>query len=312
MTMKEEYEIIRYPKIKHINIFIDEVTHRSPHLHADYEICFALDGEATFLGLNSVILAKKGEVVFFDSNSVHSISSGSVPIVGLFIQISNKFLRDYIPEIHNRSYQCANLKTVFQEEELKAWFYHAIGISKSFFLEANDYRVDTFKYVADLLTAIISRVPYVSLSPKDVDSKKKNAERLQRLVHYIDEHYQEAIKLTDLADSEGITPTHLSHLFSNGFGITLQDYINERRFENALYLIKNTEKSITEIAYEAGFSDPKYLTKMCYKHFNCTPIQLRNGERADIAFFNKKDYAISEKIYTPDEAIEYLSRLSID
>lgn len=304
--MKQEYEIIRYPKIKHIQIFIDEMTYRTQHLHADYEICFALDGSATFKGLKENIVVNKNEGVFFDSNEVHSISYNDKPMIGLFIQVSNHFLRDYLPELHNCSYQNVNLKEIIDKDKLNYLFSKAVLTAYDYFADAPNYRTNTVMYIIELLNYIFVNDTYSNLSPRDIENKKKNAKRLIRIAEYIDEHFQEQITLEDIANMEDITTTHLSHLFSSGFGVTFQDYLNERRFEYAIQLMKNSNQKIIEISYEAGFSDPKYLNKMFKKRFGLSPREFKKDDIPLTFVYSNKNKAILEKVYANEESIRYL------
>jgi AraC-like DNA-binding protein len=48
-----------------------------------------------------------------------------------------------------------------------------------------------------------------------------------------------------------------------------------KRMEQCIRLMPNKEKTLLEISYESGFSDPKYMNRMFMKHFGCTPKEYR-------------------------------------
>ncbi|MCR5491835.1 MAG: AraC family transcriptional regulator [Bacilli bacterium] len=301
--MEQSYEIVRYPKIRHIRIFIDEIKYRSQHLHGDYELCFCLKGKGRFYFLDKSIELNEGEIIFLDSNETHSISSESEPFVNLFIQISNRFLSDYLPEMHSRRYACINLKDCLGNDEVKALFEQGIKTSLAYFQEADDYRLNTVGYVTALLHQIFIHVPNESLTNKEINARRKNAERLRRIIDYIDEHIQEKINQKEIADLEGITTAHLSHLFTSRLGISFQDYINERRLELAIRLMRNSSKGIIDISYESGFSDPKYMARLFRKRFNCSPKEFRKENILYPVSDKRKDDSILEYIYSEQEAI---------
>ncbi|MFW5983413.1 MAG: helix-turn-helix domain-containing protein, partial [bacterium] len=101
--------------------------------------------------------------------------------------------------------------------------------------------------------------------------------RMSRIFSYIDNNYQFSIRLQDIALQEGITSTHLSHIFSDNLGITFHDYVSNKRFEHAVRLINNQFKTLSEIAIESGFSDPKYMAQMFLKRLKLTPKEFRRN-----------------------------------
>ena len=59
--------------------------------------------------------------------------------------------------------------------------------------------------------------------------KPRTSSHVERAKDYVRKHYREKIYLDDIADSIGISPTHLSKLFKKETGQCLQDYVNEER-----------------------------------------------------------------------------------
>ncbi|MDT2669622.1 helix-turn-helix transcriptional regulator [Enterococcus dongliensis] len=59
-------------------------------------------------------------------------------------------------------------------------------------------------------------------------------------------------------------------------GRTFQDLINSVKYQTALELMKETDKSIEEIAYEIGFHSLPSLYKLFARFTDKTPKQLRN------------------------------------
>jgi AraC-like DNA-binding protein len=81
--------------------------------------------------------------------------------------------------------------------------------------------------------------------------------------------------LTSLAKTAGIHPMHLSRDFSKYFHCNLGDYIRSIKIQRALSLLLNRNLSLTDIAYECGFSDQSHFIR-CFKAINhLKPSQLR-------------------------------------
>ena len=203
-SMAQEYEVVRYPKLRHIHIFVDEITYRSQHLHGDYEIGFCLDGSASFVGLHEVIVLRKGEAIFVDSNQVHSIASGDVPMIGLFFQISNRFLQDYLPELHGKSYPNVNLREVLGEEKMRDCWEKACRIGIDFFAESPHYRIQALQFALTFLNDLFQTLPHQDLSLREYENRKKTAGRLKRIVNYLDTHHREKLRLEEVAEKYGL------------------------------------------------------------------------------------------------------------
>ncbi len=307
--MKQEFEIIAYPKIKHVKIFVDEVMQRNQHFHSDYEFCFVLRGSAIFQFSNMELHVKEKDVVFASSNSVHAIYADKDTVVGLFIQISNRFLKDYLVDYNTRLFEDINLGDVLSKEELEEIYNRAIRISTSYFKENELYRFEVIDFLLDLLKLVYDKVPSNLLSKKSLNIRERNTQRLRRIIDNIDTHFQEHITLNSIAKIEGLTVTHLSHLISDGLGINFQDYINNKRLECAARLLKENKLGIVAVAYEAGFSDPKYQTKLFKERFNCTPKEFRESDLFVLNLKSNRSDNVLERIYSDYEALKFFSNL---
>ncbi|MDV2992533.1 MAG: Melibiose operon regulatory protein [Chroococcidiopsis sp. SAG 2025] len=92
---------------------------------------------------------------------------------------------------------------------------------------------------------------------------------------YIHEHLDRDIKLADLADLLGISQFHLGHLFKQSLGISPYQYLLGQRIERAKQLLKQTDRSIIEIALMCGFSSHSRLSKQFRQLTGMTPKAYR-------------------------------------
>ena len=93
---------------------------------------------------------------------------------------------------------------------------------------------------------------------------------------YIRKHYREKISLEVIANSLGISPTYLSHLFRKEVGMCLQDFISKVRVERAANLLIYSDKSLYEIAVYVHFPNQSYFGKMFKRYMNMTPKTYRD------------------------------------
>lgn len=68
---------------------------------------------------------------------------------------------------------------------------------------------------------------------------------------------------------------YLSHVFKEETGVSLIDYINVRRIEQARGLLEESNLNITEIAHACGYRDPAYFSRVFRQNANCSPRTYR-------------------------------------
>ena len=107
-----------------------------------------------------------------------------------------------------------------------------------------------------------------------------------------DEHFG----VEELAEKAGISRSQLHRKLKQLKGITGSDYIRNIRLKQSIIHLKNNTGTISEIAYQLGFSSPSYFNKVFQKEFNITPGEYKK---------NPKEYDIKiETNFSPEPAEE--------
>lgn len=99
--------------------------------------------------------------------------------------------------------------------------------------------------------------------------------QLLQVLEYIHEHLNQEIKLADLAQLLGISQFHFSHLFKQSIGTPPYQYLIQQRVERAKQLLKQTNCSIIDIAFECGFNSHSHLSKQFRQLTGTTPRAYR-------------------------------------
>lgn len=92
-----------------------------------------------------------------------------------------------------------------------------------------------------------------------------------RAEKYIKEHYNEPIDRNEVANCVYLTPNYLSKLFNKEAGLTIRDYINQIRIDEAKKLLNVTDKAISTIAMDVGFENVSYFSTVFKKYCGCNP-----------------------------------------
>lgn len=94
---------------------------------------------------------------------------------------------------------------------------------------------------------------------------------------YILQHYAEDINRNDVASSVYLTPNYLSKLFNKETGLTIRDYINQLRIDEAKRQLNATSKAISMIAMDVGFENVSYFSTVFKKYCGCNPDSWRKS-----------------------------------
>jgi two-component system response regulator YesN len=101
---------------------------------------------------------------------------------------------------------------------------------------------------------------------------------VDKVVRYVNEHFQEPLTLSKMAETVYLNPSYLSTLFKNQIGVTFVDYVNERRIEEAKKLLLTTERKITDIAAVTGFANLRHFNRVFRAATNQTPGEYRGSD----------------------------------
>jgi AraC-like DNA-binding protein len=106
-----------------------------------------------------------------------------------------------------------------------------------------------------------------------------DSRRVQKVQKYIADHYQEDIRLADMADMVGMTSVSFSRFFHLRTGKTLSDYIIDIRLGFATRLLVDSSQTIAEICYDCGFNNLSNFNRMFRKKKECSPKEFRENYR---------------------------------
>jgi two-component system, response regulator YesN len=122
---------------------------------------------------------------------------------------------------------------------------------------------------------LIDTISNVLAQISEIPKRKVNM-KIEAIIKFIDNHLNEDLTLTYVAEEMGLSSYYLSKIFKKELGINFVKYVTERKMEKAKELLKNIEIPIVNIAFEIGYPEPSYFTKVFKKVENMTPSQYRN------------------------------------
>lgn len=152
--------------------------------------------------------------------------------------------------------------------------------------ELNSIRTPAYELeIIGLLHILLSKV--FALFPPDnernVDLDSFNMESQKRMIAFINSHYNEKIKLNDIAKAGNVSRSKCCVIFKEYMQQSPVDYLNDYRLEMSCMLLRKTEDSILDVSSSCGFTTQSYFTKMFTQKYNVTPRAFRiNAKKEEI------------------------------
>ena len=108
-----------------------------------------------------------------------------------------------------------------------------------------------------------------------LEEEKITHPEVNKIIAYIDEHYAEDLSVKFLSQYVVMGENYVSSLFKKKTGQTLIHYLHQVRVEKAIWYLKNSKLSISEIGAKVGFANDNYFIKIFKRFTNETPSQYR-------------------------------------
>ncbi|WP_281614839.1 AraC family transcriptional regulator [Flammeovirga sp. SubArs3] len=103
---------------------------------------------------------------------------------------------------------------------------------------------------------------------------------ISKIESIIDKHLLDStFSVSEIEKQIGVSRPVLLSQFKRVKGTTLVNYIKLERLKKASLLLINTNKNISEVAYQVGFSDPKYFSRAFRIEYGETPTEYRKIKR---------------------------------
>ncbi|UTW62836.1 helix-turn-helix domain-containing protein [bacterium SCSIO 12741] len=256
---------------------VDGKAHIEAHRHDYYHIMYIKNG----IGAHTIDFKQyeiKPQSLFFVSPSqVHSLTV-STDVDGYVVTFTPEFyaldstlqrLLDY-PFFHSMN----NEPVVYLSHD----FAPLQQLVNDMLTEYNAAQKGANTVLRALLEVFLVRIARVYSSKEREDQPSHLSFQLRKLESLIDIHFKEIKKLNDYAELMHISPKHLNTLCKTGLNKTVTNLIHERTLLEAKRLLLFTDNSVTEIAFDLGFSDKSYFMRFFKKQVGITAESYRMQE----------------------------------
>ena len=101
---------------------------------------------------------------------------------------------------------------------------------------------------------------------------------LQRIMAYVEQNLGNSdANVGDMAAAAATSRSGLQRKLRQAMGVTPQDLLREARLKHACQLLRLTDKTVAEVAYACGFTDPKYFSRCFKQSVGQSPTEYKNA-----------------------------------
>jgi len=118
----------------------------------------------------------------------------------------------------------------------------------------------------------------VDFQPMKKSTLKLYEERILRVLVFIQQNLDSDLPLEQYAKVAHFSPYHFHRIFSGMVGESLKEHIRRLRLERAAMKLKHTDKSVLEIALEAGYETHEAFTRAFRAVSGCSPTRFRSSK----------------------------------
>ena len=244
--------------------------YRGLHSHPAIEIVKVQSGTLSCYVGGDMVSVPANKTILINSNIGHILSSQDAEILYMHIDISGYKDGVYRGEFANiyafvSSAQAKPYLLLSDNEELEDILQK---IQNKYYDDREEGRWYLKAYIYELVAFLFAH-SFVQPSPI------VKIEKIEPVVRYIDEHFNQPITLDDICAGAGYNKYAVCHTFKAVTGQTVFAYINFLRIQAAVKRFTEKKCTITEIATECGFSSVAYFNRVFKSVMGSAPSQYR-------------------------------------
>ncbi|MFD2611718.1 helix-turn-helix domain-containing protein [Paenibacillus gansuensis] len=143
---------------------------------------------------------------------------------------------------------------------------------------ARTFRIEEEASISSRLYELLVRIQYHATQLNE--PKDPQWESIRSAADYIRNHCHEDLRLEDMANKAGYSPSYFSRRFHEIIGRPPISFMTESRIVRAKQLLTNTEMTVKQIGEASGFAESSYFIQIFRRHEQMTPAQFRSMFRS--------------------------------
>ncbi len=246
------------------------------HFHPEFELTFIVKGKGSRIVGNSIEPFETGDFVLLGPNLPHvwvSDEQETGPCEAIVIQFPESFMQNLL-----RFPEWNGLHDMVTHAGRGLAFSGVSNMQKEPF-KVQMQQIAESHNIHQLIKLLLqlSDLKRFPLSSDSFSTQKppKDTTRINAALHFIQMHYLQPINIKRAAESIHLSESAFSKFFIREMGISFTTYLNELRIAHATRLLLETDKSISNIAFDSGFENLSYFNRVFLHLKRITPMKFR-------------------------------------
>lgn len=248
------------------------------HTHHKYEIYYFHSGKCQYkLGNESIDLVP-GDLIVMNGMKEHGpVIDQNEPYIRTMLLFDKTFIKPLINDpdaidVLQPFEEIGNLH-IRLKGETKQELEQILVRMKGFYRRSDPVAYNRLKIAfMDLLLLIYEQAKQPELK-SPLDGKDKN---IQSVMMFIEQNYAKPITMNLIEEKLHISRFYLMRMFKERTGLTVFDYLKQRRINQAKILLRyDQHRSVTDISYQVGFKHPAHFSRTFKSYEGVSPEQYR-------------------------------------
>lgn len=253
------------------------------HWHKELELVYVIEGELTAHIEGRSFVSSKGEAMLINANEHHgyTIKEGPFSIFVVLLDLSliqGRFINaddfTYLSQIMNQNIKITNKLPA--DPELTRCINGLIVENKE---KSPGYWYAVKSHVCGLVIQLIRHYTHKLPAMENTKNIPHTLAQVNEAIRIIDANYAQNVNLDEIAASLSLSKSYFCRIFKKTTGLTFVHYLNQLRINHSLSLLADQSKTITDIAFEVGFGDSNYFTRVFNDIMKQTPSRYRKSLR---------------------------------
>jgi AraC-like DNA-binding protein len=259
------------------------------HSHDFVEMVFLLRGELWNEIDGNRYIQHEGQLALVNYGSEHSLFCHNADLYNIYLDMGVFPLNQLAPEILNAlvPFLMPHPEVVNRRNRVRLFSMDNPGFIGSLLHRLEEYSRKGKVGERALFHGMNLFLSELALSMKNQSEtddsevfhldKKGIQEDMERVIGQIERDYVKELSLENLSDLAGCSPVHLCRKFKAYTGLTVGDYLLERRLRQAMYLLRSTTDKISYIASESGFAHLTHFQRKFKKYTGMSAGEFRKN-----------------------------------
>ncbi|QHS24385.1 helix-turn-helix domain-containing protein [Virgibacillus sp. MSP4-1] len=252
------------------------------------QLIMVISGQVTVETNSRYYSLQEKDLLVINRNQLYQVMGNNDNRV-LIVSITDQYMNQYYSAYLNSRFECFSKELDMGREKLVNKIRKLLAETLiAYYRKDEGYQIAIQSYISNILLILIRRFKQKAGSLEKVSM---NDQRLQQIIHFMEENYHQPITLRSTAEKFYLSPGYLSRYFKQMMNTGFQRFLMEIRLEHAVKDLLYTSKPIGKIAMNNGFPNAKSFTKEFKEEYKETPKAYREKYQ--------KDQVDSVKVYHP-------------